>query len=242
MTTQLLTQEQATGILNRTTASMAIKALHFDVVQHYGPVTHKFVKATITPDLQAVSDLLASSVFSDNQFKSASYALHHDMGLIDRRGGQDGHIAVATLCQADAVFASKRGFGANTIAEFRTAVELMADVCRGADDQERPVDPPPVVYEEVSSEEGSFPTKGDDVQGIKAQIIKCLQAVDAIFKQMQEVFDRPLPSQVDDDDRWKDNPDQTMDVLVKQDDGSMDAVKIEAPIQPKHVPYMQNRS
>lgn len=242
MTTQLLTQEQATAILNKTTATTAIECLHYDVVAHYGPVTHKFVKRSIRPDLQAVSDLLKSPVYSDDQFAGASYNIHRKMGLIDRRGRQDGHVAVASICEADAAFRNKRGFGAQTIAEFRTAVELMADVKRGSDVQERPVDPQPVVYEEVSSEEGQFPIKDADVQDIKEQILDCLKAIDGIFKQMQEVFDRPLPSQVDDNDRWKDNPDQTMDVLVKQDDGSMDAVKIEAPIQPKHVPYMQNRS
>ena len=127
MTIQLLTQKEAIEILNRTTGSMAIKALHFDCVKHYGPMSHQIIKESIGPDLEVVSNLLASPIYSDNQFRGAAYSLHHEMGLIARCGAKAGHIAVATFCEADAIFSSKRGFGAKTIAEFTAAVELVVN-------------------------------------------------------------------------------------------------------------------
>ena len=80
-----------------------------------------------------------------------------------------------------------------------------------------------VEYEGISSEEGQFPIRdadvatdqGADVQDIKEQIMDLLKRVDVQMKQIAEIFDRPLPSQDDQADK--------------------------APIQPKRVPYMQNR-
>ena len=178
MTIKLPTQEQAIEILNRTTGSMAIKALHFDCVVSSGPVTHQVIKRTIRPNLEAISHLLASPVYSDDQFQGASYSLHRKMGLIDRLGGQNGHIAIASRHEANRIFRDKKEFGARTISEFRVAVELIANDY---------IDEKIEVIESTNVVDGS---KDLDVQTIKERLIESFIAIDDIFKQMIAVIDQ----------------------------------------------------
>ena len=95
------------------------------------------------------------------------------------------------------------------------------------------VDEPTDQDADVATDQGAdVATDQDaDVQAIKEQIVDLLKQVDVQMQQIAEILDRPLPSQ----------DDQAMGVLVRQDDGSMINQPIEAPIQPKHVSYMQNR-
>ena len=124
MTSELMTQKQATMILNHTNAVAAIECLHYDAAEHYGPVTWGFIKRTVGLDLEPIADLLKPSEFGHNQFKDAACNLDFH-GLIERRGVRGGHVATATLCEADKYFDNRVNFGARTVAEFRTAVEVM---------------------------------------------------------------------------------------------------------------------
>ena len=63
----------------------------------------------------------------------------------------------------------------------------------------------PVVYEEVSSEEGVLLTEAESKDQIKAELKRLLTKCDAIMKQMAEVFDRPLPSEAKHPDRIEAN-------------------------------------
>lgn len=63
----------------------------------------------------------------------------------------------------------------------------------------------PVVYEEISSEEGVLLTEAESKDEIKAEIKRLLTKCDAIMKQMAEVFDRPLPSEAKHPDRIEAN-------------------------------------
>ena len=98
-----------------------------------------------------------------------------------------------------------------------------------------------VEYEEIHSEEGQFPIRDADVatnqdadiQAIKDQLAECIKAIVDLQNSIAEVLDRPIEKPYEQPGPF--------DVLERQPDGSMTTAQIEAPIQPKRMPYMQNR-
>lgn len=174
MTYQAMVND-ATAILNATTAPAAIEVLHYGSVLAAGQVRHRTIVRWIDECLKPVNDLLATEVKSPNQYAGVSYDLQHKWGLINR-GDPAGHTAASDFEAANEVFAKRKGLGADSFGGFLhplmvllvdRGVELSDDNPFANDlydtkseiERNRPYEnrtPQPVVYEEVHSEEGTL--------------------------------------------------------------------------------------
>ena len=172
MTYQAMVND-ATTVLNATTAPAAIEVLHYGSVLAAGQVRHRTIVRWIDECLKPVNDLLASSVRTPNQYAGVSYTLHRKLGMIDR-GDPAGHTKAMDFEEANEVFATRKDLGADSFGGFLhplmvvlvdRGVELSddnpfaVDLYETKEDIERnkPYEnrtPEPVVYEEIHSEEG----------------------------------------------------------------------------------------
>lgn len=117
------------------------------------------------------------------------------------------------------------------IPNFDELIQLAEDVMEHPERVDEPTDQDA----DVATDQGDdVATDQDaDVQAIKGQLAECIKAIVDLQNSIAEIFERPIEKPYEQPGPF--------DVLVKQPDGSMAIQPIEAPIQPKHVSYMQNR-
>lgn len=201
--------DTAVMILGKTSVPVAIEVLHFDAAATYGPVSHGSIKETVTETIKPIEGFLKGKLHSNNQFLGAAARLDYDYDIIDR---SDGHTATCSYEEADKVFHKRRNFGAITIEEFIEAIRVVtADVQRpdavdeiiAISTEEAADETEPVIYEEIHSEEGILLTEvaTKEVDDLKAELLRLALKVDEQMKQINEVLDQPLPSQINNIER-----------------------------------------
>ena len=126
-----LTVEEATGILNRTSAKCAIKAIHLKNVwdRRHG-ISVAQSRAIIGWELESVNDLLKGMIYSPNQFRHAFAELHRRDWLIERGNPSKGWHRLAADWETTWRYGNERfpqmpGFGAKSLDEFFYALELV---------------------------------------------------------------------------------------------------------------------
>lgn len=190
-----MTIDTATMILGRTSALGAAEAIVYDVSANDGPVTFGSIKRTIWNLLEPINDLLHSPLHSNGQIAGASKNVRGQNGK--QRMVNDDYTARMSLDEANQVFHARRNFGAVTIDELVLAIGVAtAHQKRDAVDEIISIsmeeEPQGALLKEMATEE---------VEHIKAELVRLSSEVDKQMKQIADVFDRPLPSQRNDSDR-----------------------------------------
>ena len=123
----VMTIDIATGILNRTSAKCAIKAIHFDkVATASNPIHISNSRLEIEDYLEEINDLFSFPLLADpkNQFHHSFRELvsQHELVETDGRGWHT--LAPGAEAKADECFRNMLHFGANSLEEFFEALDI----------------------------------------------------------------------------------------------------------------------